>query len=161
MGYLSRAVSSSACVSSGSRPVSNVKTSMPRAFLAMASSKTMSSAPKLHAKAAGGCVPSIRLRCVISSRVLPARSSITTLTSNHAGDTHHEKDASQNTAHHHLRQPAADRAPNIDTGNRTQQQTDEKTIIDISKLQMPKARDGYERDRVGQVRADNLRSTQF
>src|SRR5438128_5601973 len=139
IGYLSRTVSSNACVSSGSRPVSNVKTSMPGASPAMASSRTISSAPKLHANPAGDWVRSIRLTCVISSRVLPARLSITTLTSNDAGDTHHEKDTSQNAAHHHFWQPAADGAPDIDTGNRTQQQADEKTIIDIPKLEMSHA----------------------
>src|SRR5438093_9541235 len=161
IGYLSRTISSNAWVSSGSRPVSNVKTSMPGAFSAMASSKTISSTPKLHANAAGDRVRSIRLRCVISPRVLPARSSITTLTSNHASDTHREKHASQNAAHHHLWQPAADCAPDIDTGNRTQQQADEKTIIDIPKLEMSKPRDRHERDRVSQVRADNLPATQL
>src|SRR2546429_251919 len=160
IGYLFRTVSSSACVSSGSRPVSNVNTSMRRALLAIASSTTISSAPKLHAKAVGDWVRSIRLRFSINSRVLPARS-ITTLTSNHAGDTHHEKDASKNAAHHHLRQPAADGASNVNSRSRTQQQTDEKAIIDISELQMPKTCNGHERDRMGEVGADDLRSAQL
>ena len=103
-----------ACVSSGSRPVSNVKTWIARAFLAIASRMTMSSAPKLHANAVGDWFRSIRSRFEISSRVLRPRS-ITTLTSNDAGDADHQKDTSENTAHYHLGQPAADGASNVDT----------------------------------------------
>src|SRR5437899_12375734 len=103
-----------AAVSAGSRPVSNVKSWIASAFLAIASRMTMSSAPKLHANAVGDWFRSIRSRFEISSRVLRPRS-ITTLTSYDAGDADHQKDTSENTAQYDLWQPAADVDSNVET----------------------------------------------
>src|SRR5262252_7434258 len=110
----------------------------------------MSSAPKLQANVVGDFEDSISFRYEMSSLVFSARF-IKTSTPNDAADTHDEKHACQNAAHHHFRQPAADRASDIDSRNRSEKQSNEKPVVDISKLQMSQSCNRHERDRMREI----------
>src|SRR3954447_18625793 len=97
----------------------------------------------------------------MSSLVFSARSITTFSTSNNAADAQHEKRARENASHHHFRQPAAHRTSNINSRNRAQQQSNKKTIVDITKLQVSQSRNRYQRNRMSQIRTDHFRAAKL
>src|SRR2546425_756202 len=157
-GYLSRTVSSSACVSSGRRPVSSVNTSIFGTCVAITSRSTMSSAPKLQAKVEGELLASSCRSREINSLVLAVRfilKLLTRLTPYNAGDAHHEQNAGKNAAHENFRQPRAEGAAEIDSWNRSGQQAKQQTIIDVAELQVSEPGHCHERYGVCQIGTDD------